>query len=221
MGLRGPQPKGKVKIEWSADFAYAIGLIVTDGCLSSTKNVITLVSKDLEQIENFLKCLHVDAKIGLHHSGSTTNICYKVQISDQPFHRFLREIGITPSKSLSLGKIKIPGEFFFDFLRGAFDGDGSSYSYWDSRWKSSFMFYTIFASASEKYLLWIQAEISSKLGIKGHITKTITNSCMQLKYAKKESLVLLKAMYHSSYVTHLPRKKLKIDQMLAIVGEFT
>jgi len=29
MGLRGPKPKGKVKLEWSANFAYAIGLLAT------------------------------------------------------------------------------------------------------------------------------------------------------------------------------------------------
>ncbi len=43
---------------------------------------------------------------------------------------------------------------------------------------------------------------------------------MQLKYAKTESVVLLNAMYYSPDVTHLSRKKLKIDQMLAIVGKF-
>jgi hypothetical protein len=31
MGKMGPKPKGKVKIKWSANFAYAIGLLTTSG----------------------------------------------------------------------------------------------------------------------------------------------------------------------------------------------
>jgi hypothetical protein len=217
---RGPKPKGKVKIEWSADFAYAIGLIVTDGCLARYKGMITFTSKDIEQIENFLRCLKITAKIIRHHSGTTTNLAYRVQIGDVLFHEFLKSIGITPAKSLTIKEVKIPDEHFFDFLRGAFDGDGCTHSYWDPRWKSSFMFYTIFASASKDYLLWLQAEISMRLGITGHITKAKTQKCMQLKYAKADSVKLLNIMYYSPEVTHLSRKKLKIDQMLAIVGQF-
>jgi hypothetical protein len=44
-------PQGKVKLEWSAEFAYAIGLLVTDGCLASEKkHIIDLTSKDKEQL---------------------------------------------------------------------------------------------------------------------------------------------------------------------------
>jgi hypothetical protein len=28
MGKRGQKPKGKIKIKWSANFAYAIGLLI-------------------------------------------------------------------------------------------------------------------------------------------------------------------------------------------------
>ena len=57
MGKRGQTPQGKVDIRWSANFAYAIGLLVTDGNLSSDGRHIIFVSKDMEQINNFLKCL--------------------------------------------------------------------------------------------------------------------------------------------------------------------
>lgn len=46
------KPKGKVKIEWNENFAYAIGLIVTDGSLSIDGRHINFTSKDLEQIQN-------------------------------------------------------------------------------------------------------------------------------------------------------------------------
>ena len=51
------KPLGKVKLEWSPEFAYAIGLLVTDGSLSKDGRHIILVSKDIEMIDNFRKCL--------------------------------------------------------------------------------------------------------------------------------------------------------------------
>ena len=65
MGKRGPKPKGKVKIKWSGNFAYAIGLLATDGCLSPDGRHITLTSKDLDQLETFMKCVGIKNKIGL------------------------------------------------------------------------------------------------------------------------------------------------------------
>ena len=217
MGKRGPKPKGKVKIKWSADFAYAIGLLATDGCLSVDGRHIDFTSKDIEQIRNFLKALKIDIKIGTK-LNSNKNLSYRVQFSDIPFHSFLNGVGLTPRKSLTIGELYVPDELFFDFLRGCLDGDGSTYSYWDPRWKSSFMFYTGFASGSLKFLTWIRKEILSKLKIKGHITSSRGRSFYQLKYAKNESLVLLRAMYYPRVRSFLKRKKLKIDKALAIVG---
>jgi hypothetical protein len=77
-------------------------------------------------------------------------------------------------------------------LRGCFDGDGTVYSYWDKRWKSSFMFYVEFISASFFHIEFLREEIYKSIGIKGHITSSVKSSCKQLKYAKKESLILLK-----------------------------
>jgi len=220
MGKRGPKPKGKVKIKWSADFAYIVGLIVTDGNLSSDGRHITFVSKDIEQINNFKKCLGLrDIKTGKNFSGYNRQFAHRVQFGDILFYNFLLSIGITPNKSKTIGRIDIPDKHFFDFLRGCFDGDGCTYSYWDPRWKSSFMFYTEFVSAGGKHISWLRETIFQKIGIYGHVTKDSKGSTYQLKYAKKESLILLKKMYYSTSNLFLSRKKLKIDKMLGIVGK--
>lgn len=124
-----------------------------------------------------------------------------------------------PNKTKIIGKIKIPTEYFFDFLRGSFDGDGCTYSYFDPRWKSSFMFYTTFVSASEEHILWMQKGIFKRIGIKGHITKDGKRTVWQLKYAKADSLKLLREMYYSREVLCLSRKRLKIEQMLNTIGQ--
>lgn len=217
--MAGIKPKGKVKIEWSPDFAYAIGLIASDGCVSQKGKHITFTSKDMEQIVNFQKCLQISVKIGVTVSGYKNSKAFRVQFGDVLFSRFLNNIGITPNKSKTIKKVDIPDQLFFDFLRGMFDGDGYTYSYWDKRWKSSFMFYLGFASGSKNYINWLQERISIFLHVKGHITGSGISPCYQLKYAKKEALVLFRAMYHSDHGTRLSRKKLKIDAALGIVGE--
>lgn len=218
MGERGPKLKGRVKIKWSANFAYAIGLLATDGCLYNDKRHISLVSNDFEQIKNFKKCLNLkDIKIGLSKSGQKNNVSYRIQFGDVLFYKFLEQIGLSSAKSKTIGEVDIPENYFFDFLRGVFDGDGCFYSYWDSRWKSSHMFYLTFSSASLVNIKWLQKEINSKTHALGHISKSLNKSSIyNLRYAKKESLVIIEKMYYNPRVVCLSRKKLKIKRALKV-----
>lgn len=213
------KPLGKVKIEWLPEFSYAVGLLVTDGSLSKDKRHISFTSKDLELIDNFQRGLRIKYRIGKKASGSSKiKKYYVVQIGDVLFYQFLLTIGLMPRKTKIINEIKMPNKYFFDFLRGHFDGDGTFYSYWDPRWKSSFMFYTVFVSASKKHIEWLQNMIFKFLKIKGHITKSKVKICYQLRYAKKDSLKILKKMYHKNSSVFLKRKRLKIDKALSIIG---
>jgi len=216
MGKRGPKPKGKVKIKWSANFAYAIGLLATDGNLSPDRRHIAFVSKEIEQICNFMNCFGLDVKIGKTISGYDGNISHKVQFGDVLFYQFLESIGLYAKKSKTIGKVLIPPKYFFDFLRGCADGDGTFYSYWDKRWRSSFMFYLEFTSASKKHIDWLRGELACKLKVRGHISKDGRSITFQLKYAKREALEIIKNMYYDEQVICLSRKRLKIRKALAV-----
>ena len=218
MGKRGPKPKFVIDTKWSGNLAYAVGLLATDGCIGQDGLWVDLTSKDREQLENYNKCLGANIRIGDKNSGSS-NKSWRVQMKNKHFHSFLVSIGFTPKKSLTIEKILVPGKYFFDFLRGCLDGDGCTYSYWDPRWKSSFMIYTSFVSASKPFLLWIREEINNRLNINGHITSAKKkNIYYQLKYAKYDSLKLLKSIYSSKNPIYLKRKRLKIDKALATIG---
>lgn len=210
------KPLGKVKLTWSPEFSYAIGLLVTDGSLSKDGRHIELTSKDKEQLETFLRCLDISVSITSKYSGSGKE-CSRIQFGDVNFYRFLLSIGLMPNKTKIIAAINIPDEYFFDFLRGHFDGDGTFYSYWDSRWKSSFMFYISFVSASKEHIVWIQNTLERLLSVKGHITHNKEGSTLQLKYAKRESVLIIQAMYHVSRVPCLLRKRLKIEKALSIM----
>ena len=211
------KPMKRVKIKWSPKFAYAIGLITADGSLSKDGRHISFVSKDLEMITNFQKCLGIISKIGKKSSGSNKNKVYHVvQIGDINFYNFLLSVGLVPNKSKVIKNIKVPEKYFFHFLRGYFDGDGSFYSYFDPRWKSSLMFYTTFSCASVVYIRWLQGEIRQRLMVHGHIAKSAKNSAYQLRYGKAESLVLLRNLYLGARVS-LSRKRLKIKKVLQLI----
>lgn len=212
------KPQGKVKIKWSPQFAYAIGLLTTDGNLSPSGRHFDFTSADREQILNFMKCLGIKNKITRKKGPFSKKIVLRIQFGDIIFYKFLLKIGLMPRKSKILGKVKIPNKYFFDFLRGHLDGDGTFHSYWDPRWRSSFMFYTIVVSASQNHILWLQGKVFKFLKIKGHVTKSQNDSVYQLKYAKADSLKLLPKIYYSKGVVCLTRKKLKIIKALAIIG---
>ena len=147
---------------------------------------------------------------------------YFIQIGDVNFYRFLQKIGLSPNKSRTIGEVEIPEEYFLDFLRGHFDGDGCFYYYWDPRWRSSLMFYTSFVTASQKHVLWLRKRITQALGLKGHITKGKNDKdCYQLKYAKRETLVLLPKLYANPASLYLGRKHLKFKRVLDIMKEIS
>jgi hypothetical protein len=220
MGKRGSKPKNKVKIEWSQKFAYAIGLLTTDGNLSPDRRHINFTSKDKELILIFKDCLRLSNKIGRKARGENKEKKYYViQFGDVNFYKFLLDINLDSNKSKNLRNLRIPDDYFFDFLRGHFDGDGTFYSYWDSRWKSSFMFYTNFVSASKKHVQWLRDKIYKKLRVNGHITKARSSSIYNLRYAKGESLKLLPQLYPQVSSPYLRRKYLKIKKTLGIIGK--
>lgn len=201
--------------------AYAIGLIASDGSLSKDGRHITFVSKDIEQINNLESILGISISPSI--IDKNINHIYRRHISDKNFYNFLLVIGLTSNKSLTIGKLDIPEKYFFDYLRGFFDGDGSFYSYFDKRWKSSFMMYMSFASGSIDHLRWIKGNIEKLINVNGHITfsKKANNRCYQLKFSKYSAIPIIENMYKNKRKMFLSRKYLKIKHTLAIVRRCT
>jgi len=221
MGKRGPKPRKIVDTTWSPDFSYAIGLIASDGCLSGDGRHIDFTSKDKEQILNFqniLKLHHI--KIGKKRNG-LGHKAYRIQFGSILFYHWLNNIGLTSNKSKTIGKIDIPDEFFFDFFRGVWDGDGTIYAYWDPRWKSSYMFYIAVTSSSETFLQWLQDVIGQLAGVHGKITYYKASKTSQLRFAKKESRVVFRKMFYKENLPHLSRKFAKAQKIFRIDEDHT
>jgi hypothetical protein len=82
------------------------------------------------------------------------------------------------------------------------------------------MFYLCFASASKVFVDWLQESIQHNLSVRGHVTSAKKSLYYPVRYAKSDSLKILRRMYRDAPKgTYLSRKHLKIQKMLAIVGE--
>lgn len=215
MGKRGPKPRGKISTTWSSKLAYAVGLLAADGCVIDDGMYVNFTSKDLDLAETFKDCVGTQVKIGRKGRGGDFADRYcVVQFKDVLFHAWLADIGIRPRKSHTIGPLAIPDEYFFDFFRGCWDGDGTIYAYWDKRWRDSYMFYLGLASASKVFIEWVQATIFRLTGVCGHISVS-ANLC-QLRYAKREAHIVFDHMFYVADVPHLARKFAKAQKIFRI-----
>jgi len=115
--------------------AYILGFVTADGCVTKRKNrkdsyVFNITTKDKEHLANIRKVIGSQHKIGLKRGGGLKekNIS-TIQISNKTICLDLINLGIVPRKTYNLGEIKVSDEYFADFVRGFFDGDGSAYIY--------------------------------------------------------------------------------------------
>jgi len=221
---RGPSPghafeRGTAtpyrRTHWSPETAYVVGLIATDGNLSGNGRSVSITSKDLDLLETVRACLGLRTEMSPVKGGYGTT-CYRVQGSDRRFYRWLLGIGLTPAKSLTLGPLDIPDEYFADFLRGCIDGDGSIVTYVDryNTPKSPAYVYTrlfvSIVSASPRFVEWMQTRIQSLRGLSGSlmIRRSAGRRDMWcLRYAKRESLAVLRWIYYAPELASLGRKR--------------
>ena len=183
---------------------------------------MSFVSKDLEQVETLRGCLAIDAPVSWTTSGSGRRH-RKVQWRDSVQYEWFLRIGLTPAKSLRLRALQVPDEYFADFFRGCVDGDGSVVVYEDryhAPKKEHYVYtrlYVTLASASEPFVVWIRATIRELIGIRGAIgvqRRPGRAPLWRLRYAKRESLLLLRWMYYSPDVPFLSRKRARAESFL-------
>ncbi|MBU4346078.1 MAG: LAGLIDADG family homing endonuclease [Candidatus Omnitrophica bacterium] len=192
-----PQKRKELNIEGS-NLWYLVGLITSDGCLSSDGRHINITSKDYEFLRGIKNLVGLGNKIGTKNKRKI-NEAYYLQFSNRNLYEFLLIIGLTPNKSLTLTNLDIPEEYFVDFLRGLIDGDGSvrrwiHHTNLHEQWSLSIY------SGSQIFITWLQSKIEKYLDCRGKIYSALRpqrkNFIYTLKYGKMGAKAILQNCYY-------------------------
>lgn len=218
-GLRMATPRSPVS--WSPDLAWVVGVLATDGNLSRDGRHLSIPSKDADLLESLRRCLTLQNRISRRVIDSRQ--IYRLQWGDRQFYKWLLSIGLTPAKSLTLGPLAVPDEHFAHFFRGCIDGDGSIRTYVDhynTFKKPTYIYTRLFVSivsASPRFPEWLRTTVRRLAGLSGSLTvkrSASRNDIWCLKYAKRESLALLRWMYQDPHAPCLRRKREIAEQFL-------
>lgn len=95
---------------WTAELAYAVGLLVTDGNLAKDGRHIVFRSCDLDQVETLRICLNGKSSIEAPKDRTQygQRVCYRIQIGDVQLYRWLLKIGLFPAKTYTIGAAACP-----------------------------------------------------------------------------------------------------------------
>lgn len=208
--------KARRVYEWSDEIAYTVGLMASDGCLSNDGRHLILVSTDIDQLENFVAAIGRSLPISKHESGKdrySRKQGYRVQFSDVGYYDFLLSVGLTPNKSKTIPALDVPSQYYGHFLRGLFDGDGTTYAYNDPRWPTSYLYYVGFSSASVMFLEYLVKKNKELFGVKGSSMR-VSPRVATLVYGKSDSYKIYRGMYANASSLYLGRKRDKLESFI-------
>ena len=148
---------------WSHDMAYILGFIATDGyitpggCLGiglklEDEEILVKISQALESNRPLIYGKAKTKKDSDKYFGTVS-----LNISNIIIKEDLEKLGIVANKTFSLGRFDmIPEEYELDFIRGAFDGDGTFGKSGGERCKNNVQFRARFCSASLEFIQYIR-----------------------------------------------------------------
>lgn len=194
------------------NFWYFVGLIATDGCLSTHGWVINLTSKDRGYLEDVRSTLQIPNRIGHKRSGAG-RISYLLQMRNKHLYKTLSELGLTPRKSLTLGGLDVPAAYFADSLRGVIDGDGNIHT-WVHPGNGIRQWALRIYSASPAFIRWLESSIETRFAVRGRLhmeTRGARHPLHVLKFGKLPAQVILEACYYPECLA-MPRKMTRAIQ---------
>lgn len=209
---------------WSAQMAYVLGLIFSDGTVedvreSSRTCYWAISSKDKSLLIQIKQAVSSNHKLYIRKprivkfSSGKSYLCaknYILRIGNKVMFRDLLNLGLTPRKSLILKFPEIPIEYFNFFLRGYFDGDGCITLH-TPKGQNAQRVKVIFTSGCKDFLEKLSNKLQILVGTKFKIIYSNGDS-YQLSYRKYDSLKILDYMYKNLEKAPFLDRKYKIYQ---------
>lgn len=198
--------------EWNENMAYILGYFVADGCVTerdgkpSSFNITSIDFEHLVEIREIMESTH---KIGKKFSSKSKG--YQIQVRNKKMVNSLVSLGVIPRKTIFLENIEVPKEYFRDFFRGFFDGDGSVFI---SIINGTPQIKTKICCVSYKFIKNINNDICKLLKIPKkniHIEKRNNLDMYSIDLYVEDSMKLAEFMYYDKNVLCLDRKRKKFE----------
>jgi hypothetical protein len=172
-----------------------VGLITSDGCLSSDGRHIDITAADKHFLGAIKSAVGLENKIGIKY-GYKNKRAYRIQFGNKAFYNFLLMVGLTPNKSLKLRSLNVSKRYFPDFLRGVIDGDGCIRRWihpGNKREQWSLRIY----SGSGVFIKWLNSIAENILQVTGKVHKE-TDRRWILKYGKMAAKEIARRCYYDN-----------------------
>jgi hypothetical protein len=205
--------------DWSPEMAYVLGFFTADGSMYETNRgtrYIDFTSVDRELIEQIRVTFNSNHKIGERVTRADHRNVHHLQIGSKDIFSDLRRLGMRPRKTDSLHLPEVPDQYFGDFVRGYFDGDGTVWvgTIHANREVNSIGITTRFTSSTLDFLQKLSDLLVRHTGTgKGSLSKAKKAHCLQ--YSINDSMLLYGLMYGNlGSGLFLDRKKKKFEIFL-------
>jgi len=194
----------------SPNKAYILGLIISDGYVDNHSK-LSFTSKDMELVVLFKRELKSEHKLATYDVfDKRTNKIYtrhSIQIASKEIISDLNKLGVFSNKSFNCSMPEIPEQYFWHFVRGIFDGDGTVNK--EKIKKEGALRFSIIGSEN---LITVLKDMFSTLGLsntKLDVTKYHQNNNKIVKmhyYSYKDLSILKEKIYENSEGLRLTRK---------------
>lgn len=188
--------------------AYVLGFFAADGYITLNNRggeFWSIQITDKKLLESIKKVIDAEHKIGIRLPRKINeSILYRLQIGSKEMCNDLRKLGFPEKKTKNLAIPNIPDQYFSDFTRGYFDGDGNvwmGYIHKDRNKKIyNLTIQTVFTSCSFDFLKQFHLKLNDQ-GLKGgslQQSRTSQGNYSRLKFSVEDSLKLYDFMYNSN-----------------------
>ena len=204
---------------WSPDMAYILGFMYADGNMVESKrgnHYIAIYTADEALLIAMAKCMKAEHKISTRISDTGCN--YRIQIGSKEWFYDLGKIGLFPDKTKRMLVPTISEQFFGDFVRGYFDGDGNVWMGHINKYRKTptLVLQASFTSGSINFLAKLSNELK-RYGISGGaIYKPKNKNYGRLTLSSLDALKIYKIMYNSRHKLFLKRKKVVFEQFIKL-----
>lgn len=201
----------------SHDMAYILGLLAADGNVSKKENQISLslIAEDKELLEQINRklCNSRPIKEYTISTEPQRKPMAKLQFWSKTIKDDLAVYSIVPQKT---NKLKPPfflkEEYWIDYIRGYFDGDGSVYTVGENTIGFNIV------GVSKEMIEWIRQVLANKYNITNNGLYTEQNKDKQIIYKTVYYGNKLRQIYDIFYNSNSLYMKRKKDKFLALLN---